>query len=57
MAKVRPYKGPDLARRDFTVSVPNQLWVADITYVSTRAGFLYLAVVIDAFSIVLIRKP
>jgi len=29
---------------------PNQLWVADITYVPTAAGFLYLAVVLDAFS-------
>lgn len=41
---------PDLVERDFTASVPNQLWVADITYVPTWAGFLYLAVVVDAFS-------
>lgn len=41
---------PDLVDRDFTVDGPNQLWVADITYVPTWAGFLYLAVVLDAFS-------
>ena len=41
---------PDLVDRDFTAAGPNQLWVADITYVPTAAGFLYLAVVLDAFS-------
>jgi putative transposase len=41
---------PDLVERDFTAGGPNELWVADITYVPTEAGFLYLAVVIDAFS-------
>jgi putative transposase len=41
---------PDLVRREFTASAPDQLWVADITYVPTGAGFLYLAVVLDAFS-------
>jgi len=41
---------PDLVERDFTTSRPNELWVADITYVPTAAGFLYLSVVIDAFS-------
>lgn len=40
----------DLVKRDFTASAPNQLWVADITYVPTWAGFLYLAVVLDAYS-------
>ena len=44
---------PDLVDRDFTATGPNQLWVADITYVPTMAGFLYLAVVLDAWS----RKP
>lgn len=43
-------KGPDLVERDFTASAPDQLWVADITYVPTGSGFLYLAVVLDAFS-------
>lgn len=41
---------PDLVDRDFTARQPNALWVADITYVPTAAGFLYLAVVLDAFS-------
>ena len=37
---------PDLVDRDFNAAGPNQLWVADITYVPTMAGFLYLAVVL-----------
>ena len=41
---------PDLVERDFTAAGPDRLWVADITYVPTWAGFLYLAVVLDAFS-------
>ena len=36
--------------RDFTVSEPDKLWVADATYIATAEGFLYLAVVVDAFS-------
>jgi putative transposase len=41
---------PDLVDRDFNADGPNKLWVADITYVPTWAGFLFLAVVIDAWS-------
>jgi putative transposase len=41
---------PDLVKRNFLATAPNQLWVADITYIPTWAGFLYLAVVLDAFS-------
>jgi putative transposase len=41
---------PDLVERDFTATAPDQLWVADITYVPTWAGFLYLAVVLDVWS-------
>jgi putative transposase len=41
---------PDLVEREFVATAPNQLWVADITYVPTWAGFLYLAVVLDVFS-------
>lgn len=41
---------PDLVKRDFVASAPDRLWVADITYVPTWAGFLYLAVVLDACS-------
>ena len=36
--------------RDFKADAPNQLWVADITYISTWSGFLYLAIVLDAYS-------
>ena len=43
-------KAPDLVNRDFTAPAKDRLWVADITYVPTHAGFLYLSVVIDAFS-------
>src|SRR5438128_3812575 len=43
-------QAPDLVDRDFTAERPNLLWVADITYIPTWAGFLYLAVALDAFS-------
>jgi putative transposase len=41
---------PDLLQRAFVASAPNQVWVADITYVPTHQGFLFLAVVLDACS-------
>jgi putative transposase len=41
---------PDLVDREFQAAGPNRLWVADITYVPTLAGFLYLAVVVDVWS-------
>ncbi len=41
---------PDLVDRNFEVDRPDRLWVADITYVPTWSGFLFLAVVLDAFS-------
>ncbi len=44
---VRP---PDLVERNFNPDGPNRLWVSDITYVATMAGFVYVAFVIDAFS-------
>jgi putative transposase len=40
----------DLVERDFSATRPNQLWVADLTYVTTWSGFVYVALVIDAFS-------
>jgi len=40
----------DLVERDFSAQAPNQLWIADITYIPTLAGFVYLAVVLDVFS-------
>ena len=45
---VRP--APDLVERDFAPEGPDRLWVADITYIPTGAGFLFLAVVVDAWS-------
>jgi putative transposase len=39
---------PDLVGRDFSADRPDKLWVADITYIRTDEGFLYLAVVLDA---------
>jgi putative transposase len=41
---------PDLVDRKFIATEPNQLWVADITYIPTLAGFLFLAVVLDVWS-------
>ncbi len=41
---------PDLVGRRFTAARPNELWLADITYLPTREGWLFLAVVLDAFS-------
>ena len=46
--KGRP--APDLVDRSFKADAPDRLWVADITYVPTMSGFLYLAVVLDVFS-------
>jgi putative transposase len=40
----------DLVNRDFKVTRPNALWVADLTYVATWRGFVYVAFVIDAFA-------
>jgi putative transposase len=40
----------DLVERDFSAARPNQLWVADLTYVASWSGFVYVALVIDAFS-------
>ena len=40
----------DLVHRDFSADRPNQLWVADFTYVATWKGFVYVAFVIDVFS-------
>ena len=44
------HRSPDLVKRDFTAARPNQLWVADLTYVASWAGFVYVAFVIDVFS-------
>ena len=46
--RARP--APDLMERNFSAAGPDQRWVADITYVPTWAGFLFLAVVLDVFT-------
>ena len=46
--KQRP--APDLVNRRFVAEGPNELWVADMTYVPTWAGFIYLAIVLDVWS-------
>ena len=46
----RQRPAPDLVNRKFTADGPNQLWVADLTYVPTWAGFLYLSIVLDVWS-------
>jgi putative transposase len=46
----RAAPAPDLLRRDFAAGRPNRVWLADITYVPTREGFLYLAFILDIHS-------
>lgn len=46
----RQVPAPDRVQRRFVASAPNQLWTADITYIPTWSGFLYLAVVLDVYS-------
>ncbi|MBK4159789.1 DDE-type integrase/transposase/recombinase [Corynebacterium macginleyi] len=41
---------PDVVEREFKAQGPNKLWVADITYVRTKKGFVYTAFVTDAYS-------
>jgi putative transposase len=45
-----PDHRPDLVEREFTADAPNRLWVADITYVKTHAGWVYASFVLDVFS-------
>jgi putative transposase len=47
---VKAPPAPDLIERDFSATGPDQKWCADITYVETREGYLFLAIVSDAFS-------
>ena len=50
VADTRADRPADLVDRKFTAARPNQLWVADITYVATWPGFVYIAFVVDVFS-------
>jgi putative transposase len=47
---LRAERPADLVQRQFTATRPNELWVADFTYVATWAGMVYVAFVIDVFS-------
>lgn len=49
-ANPKAQAAPNLLQRDFTVIQPNQRWVADMTYVATAEGWLYVAAVVDLFS-------
>ncbi|MBM6757051.1 IS3 family transposase, partial [Collinsella tanakaei] len=49
-AAPQPCAAPDLVRRDFAAGGPNEVWFADITYVRTHQGWLYLAVLMDVWS-------
>lgn len=49
-AAPQPCAAPDLVRRDFAADGPDRAWFAGITYVRTRQGWLYLAVVMDIWS-------
>lgn len=49
-AAPQPCAAPDLVKRDFGADGPDRLWFADITYVRTHQGWLYLAVVMDVWS-------
>src|SRR5215210_5151756 len=46
----RAAPAPDLLARDFVAARPNRIWLADITYIPTREGFLYLAFILDTHS-------
>jgi transposase InsO family protein len=41
----------DLLQRDFTATRPNEKWVADLTYIRTWNGFVYLAFILDCYSL------
>jgi len=44
------YISPNLLNQNFKVNSPNEVWVSDITYISTYEGWLYLAVILDLYS-------
>jgi putative transposase len=50
IADEKAHRPADLVDRDFTATAPNQLWVADFTYVSTWAGMVYVAFIFDVYS-------
>ena len=50
IADERQHRPSDLVDRDFTAAAPNRLWVADLTYVKTFGGWVYVAFITDVFS-------
>ncbi|GII55629.1 hypothetical protein Pth03_40180 [Planotetraspora thailandica] len=50
IAETQAARPADLVERDFSATAPNQLWVADLTYIHTWSGFVYAAFVIDVYS-------
>ena len=49
-SKHRHWVAPNQLQRNFIAHQPNQVWVGDVTFISTRQGWLYLAVLIDLYS-------
>jgi putative transposase len=45
-----PAAAPDLVQRHFHADEPNRIWVGDVTFIRTRAGWLYLAMLLDLYS-------
>lgn len=48
--RLQQQAAPNVLARQFTANKPNQKWVSDITFISTREGFVYLAVILDLYS-------
>lgn len=48
-SKHRHWIAPNLLNRDFTAQVPNQVWAGDVTFIATRTGWLYLAILLDLY--------
>ncbi|MBA3582846.1 MAG: IS3 family transposase [Gammaproteobacteria bacterium] len=49
-SKYQGWIAPNLLQRQFTVDQPNRVWVGDVTFIATRSGWLYLAIVLDLYS-------
>ena len=49
-SKHRHWIAPNRLNREFTVTKPNRVWVGDVTFISTRSGWLYLSIMLDLFS-------
>jgi transposase InsO family protein len=49
-SKHQNWIAPDRVQRHFTVAAPNRVWVGDVTFIATRSGWLYLAVLLDLYS-------